>query len=84
MNSLCEDCGACCQFNGHIELDAGHHIPDQFATADRLDGAPEGHCPAYNPANKLCRIYEIRPLVCQQFVVDGAACNYARGVVYGS
>ena len=41
-------------------------------------GRTDGHCVFFDPENRLCTIYDTRPLVCRVFNCDGPEGEYFR------
>lgn len=73
--ATCEAC--CCRLEIILLTDTG--VPEHFVATDQwggtvMDRSDDGWCAALDRNTMMCRIYELRPLVCREFELGGSDC----------
>lgn len=73
--ATCEAC--CCRLEIILLTDTG--VPEHFVATDQwggtvMDRSDDGWCAALDRNTMMCRIYELRPLVCREFALGGSDC----------
>jgi Fe-S-cluster containining protein len=58
-------------------------VPEEFTESDRWGGQvmarlADGWCAALDRNSMLCRIYDVRPIVCREFQVGSDECRTER------
>lgn len=81
MNPICEQCGGkCCKT---LMLHAGHLTEEHKAFAMTRGIVAEGMWIIWARCRHLresgeCGIYQTRPKVCRDYVIEGSECNFIR------
>ena len=76
INNHCSNCGNCCglfiPFTKKELFVIQDYVEDhKIEPVDRItDHGFEAHCCFYDPINKKCNIYEVRPYVCKDFICN--------------
>lgn len=74
----CQNCEACCcRLEVMLFTDTG--VPDRYV--DEIEGQvpvmhrlEDGWCAALDRNTMMCRIYEVRPLICREFEMGEPDC----------
>ena len=77
-NGECSRCGNCCglfiPFDDEditrIKKYVQEHSIEQTNRINVLTGVFDAHCCFYDTVNKVCKIYPVRPYVCQDFICN--------------
>lgn len=76
QNGMCSRCGSCCglfiPFTDKELLEIKKYVKKhnikQYNRVNVLTGQFNAHCCFYDETEKKCRIYEVRPYVCRDFI----------------
>ena len=77
-NGKCSGCGQCCGDILHLSKQEIKRI-DQYLKKNKVEATPkcilfsyDNTCPFRDNENKKCKIYDVRPKICQSFKCDRA------------